>query len=134
MSALTQPGAGSVVTIILHEPRRKAMTEETACLPSPDSTPARFLSLPDIPGHQIAAAAEEADRGQPGHPQPPGKVCSHIRGTAEMDVRPKPNTAKLQTETEYFTEFVTKKCRKRYRNTENPSRALSGVRSETIFC
>ena len=33
------------------------------------------LSLPpDLQGHKTAAAAAEAERGEPGHPQPPGKV------------------------------------------------------------
>ena len=33
------------------------------------------LALPvDLQGHKVAAAAAEAERGEPGHPQPPGKV------------------------------------------------------------
>ena len=36
------------------------------------------LALPvDLQGHKVAAAAAEAERGEPGHPQPPGKVSKH---------------------------------------------------------
>ena len=33
-----------------------------------------FRAPSDLQGHKTAAAAAEAERGEPGHPQPPGKV------------------------------------------------------------
>ena len=44
---------------------------------SPVNLQELHLALPvDLQGHKVAAAAAEAERGEPGHPQPPGKVSS----------------------------------------------------------